>query len=202
MFDQIQNMEQSTLKSISNTFNERIHLLIGICESPIERIFLLKVIDEVIRDPIRFAFGLLTWETEVVTMGEKDFMPPSKYPLLKIDKWFADLRGLIIYDLVKGTRLELLPQYEVNGDRIFNEPSYRLDFAMFKYKDFLSQEAISKYCIECDGYSYHSQQDQIVKDNTRARDLLLRLDFKSIRFLGTEIHNLSGKEIIKILYQS
>lgn len=66
-------------------------------------------------------------------------------------------------------------------------------------KDYKTDKLIKKFCIECDGYEYHSSQEKISNDNSRDMLLITEGDFHTIRYLGTQINRMNTGEIDTLL---
>lgn len=166
---------------------KNIQETIDLCESPIEEMLLHNIIEYVLIDS-------------------------TNTTLHQIESWFrlsflCDKRNEVITDKIIGIRIdysgyyqknltryiEIIPQYIINTNR----GGYRLDFGVF-LKSFESDKLLKKFCIECDGYEFHNEREQIIKDNQR--DLvLLSNDFQTIRYLGREINKISSEEISNLL---
>ena len=99
-------------------------------------------------------------------------------------------------DLTNIYKIQIIPQFEVLTKQ---KRKYRLDFGLIKSS--VENDKIielEKICIECDGHDYHSTKEQILRDNTRARELTLE-GWKIYRFSGSEIQ--IKKNVVGFLYE-
>ena len=189
-------MKDQLIKSIQQSFEKSIQLIISICESEIEKIFILKLINYVLKRPDRYNLGFLLLETETKIVGGKEVTTSEVN--FQMPDGFGYLCGLRINNLISQTFIDIFPQHKetfIKGGKMLQTINYRLDFAVFKYSILNPKQILKKYCIECDGYDFHSSKDQIKSDNNRIRDLLLRHDYTTMRYLGTEIYNWEESEI-------
>ena len=166
---------------------KNIQETIDLCESPIEEKLLLNIIEYVLID------------STITTLHQ-------------IERWFRlsflyDKRNEVLTDKIIGIRIdysgyyqknltryiEIIPQYIINTNR----GGYRLDFGVF-LKSFESDKLLKKFCVECDGYEFHNEREQIIRDNQRDF-VLMSNDFQTIRYLGREINKISGEEISNLL---
>ena len=187
-------MTGDLIQSILFTYEKKISILLDICESEIERIFLLKVIDYVNKRPDRYRLSFIFEEVETFIVDGKESV--SKKVNIQIPDNFGRISGIRIEDYFIGTHsIEIYPQKEIKyfGDN-FREVNYRLDFGVFVY-DRNSNILIKKNCIECDGYEYHSEKHQIIRDNKRDMNISYEENYHTIRFLGTEIVNFEDEDI-------
>lgn len=207
------------LNSYNSKLNKKIEKTIELCESPIEIELLLKIIDKVLLDSITsissdendWCYNLtFLCDLNVIHLriGENN---TSNIELRDPDKDELDIiyRGIRIdYSGIKDkefTRyIEIIPQKkfyymvddEVNGVPIV-EREFRLDFGVL-LKNYKTNKLIKQFCIECDGYEYHSSQERIIKDNER--DLILsKNNIHPIRFLGKEINEMNSKKLQSLL---
>jgi hypothetical protein len=183
-------MKHQLTKSINKSFERSIQLITDICESEIEKIFLLKIIDHILKRPDRYSLSFILVETDTktingieVTTSKANFQMPDD---------FGYLCGVRMNNFISQTFVEIFPQKQVefeNPDNILHTINYRLDFGVYKYNNIDPKTIIKKYCIECDGFEFHNTKEQLKKDNERMRNLLLRHNYTTLRYLGTEIHN-------------
>lgn len=186
-------MKKKLEKSIYNSFEKYIKLLLEICESEIEKIFLLKIIDYILKWPDTFNLSFIIKESLTETIGGKNIIT-SKVNL-QMPGDFGHLCGIKI-TYFNDIIIEIFPQHAIEIEIGYYEKfKYRLDFGIFKYDKTNLEKPIKKYCVECDGYEYHSTKENIKKDNKRARNILLSQDFATLRFLGTEIYNWDENDI-------
>jgi hypothetical protein len=190
-------------KSINNTFQKSISIICKICESEIEKIFLLKIIDYVLKRHHSYSLSFIyTGEDELELLNGIE--TTSERVNYIYDGGFGRLNGIRIHNINNTFYIDIIPQKEIEfhgWNSINDKIKYRLDFGVYKYSTNNSDEVLKKYCIECDGYDFHSSKVQIKKDNTRMLDLLLRDDYNTIRYLGTTIFNMDENEIGKLLFK-
>ena len=187
-------MTGNLIQSILYTYEKNISILLDICESEIERIFLLKVIDYVIKRPDRYRLSFIYEEVETFIVDEKECV--SNKVNIQLLNNFGRISGVRIDDYFLGEHnIEIYPQKEIKyyGDNL-REINYRLDFGVFVY-DRNSNDLIKKNCIECDGYEYHSEKHQIIRDNERDMNISYEENYHTIRYLGTQIVNFKDKDI-------
>jgi len=199
----------STLKSATLSIYERkINALLSMCESEIERLFLINLIHYVISrentDSPSFRLELAAlnpWKESNPNCFVVDETSQDYFILKNLEK-----KGVIIYDefdphyylavtgfsfreraLWNGHEiiLKILPQFEIKSAA--SGKKYRLDFAIYSYM-MKGNELIQEYkiCVECDGHEYHKTKEQRTNDGQRSR--ILQLDgWKVVRYTGSEI---------------
>ena len=187
-------MTGNLLQSILFTYEKNISILLDICESEIERIFLLKVIDYVNKRPDRYRLSFIFEEVETFIVNGKESV--SNKVNIEIPDNFGRISGVRIEDYFIGEHnIEIIPQTEIKYYRDdFREINYRLDFGVFVY-DRNSNNLIKKYCIECDGSEYHSEKHQITRDNERDMNLSYEENYHTIRYLGPKIVSFEDNDI-------
>jgi hypothetical protein len=187
-------------KSIQLSFEKSIKLIVEICESEIEKIFLLKIIDYVINRPDRYSIGFILKGSDTnMINGLEVVTSPANY---QMPDDFGYLCGLRIIYLQDNKTIEIFPQLKVKFENPsnFSQPiNYRIDFAIYKLEGD-SNTITRKYCVECDGFDFHNTKDQIKKDNERMRNLMLLNEISTIRYLGTEIYNWKDDNIGLFLF--
>jgi hypothetical protein len=98
--------------------------------------------------------------------------------------------------------IDIKPQYKVfyfENNNSTTKRYYILDFGVF-LKERKTDKLIRNFCIECDGYEFHSEKEHLIKDNNRSRKLLDKdNDFTTIRFLGREINQINDDGILELL---
>lgn len=95
---------------------------------------------------------------------------------------------------------EIYPQYEVKLEGI----QYKIDIAIIlKRKRFGDGKIIDtrKIAIECDGYEYHSSQQQIKNDDIRARKLKINGWKEVFRYSGTEIYHIRNINKVHSIFE-
>jgi hypothetical protein len=183
-------MKDQLTKSILDSFEHCLKLVTGICESEIEKIFLLKIIDHVQKRADRYGLSFIITEALTGFVNGDEVITSSVNYQMEGD--FGYICGIRITNFINQTNIEIFPQKKVefmNPENIMHNIRYRLDFGIYKYNFNETENKIKKYCVECDGYDFHSTKDQIKRDNERMRNLLLQNGFITLRYLGTEIHN-------------
>jgi hypothetical protein len=187
----------------------KIQETIELCDknSPIEKEFLLKIIDFVLRNSNKnqsifgqnyiLIFGSEFIDNDGEVVEDKDVID---YTGKLYQKKFIRIDYSGIEELNFNRFIEIKPQFKVyNKSNI--KKYFLLDFGVFLYKKGRNQfekELIKKFSIECDGYEFHSEKEHIIKDNIRNRKILEQ-DFHTIRYLGREIKNLSDDDIFTLL---
>jgi hypothetical protein len=186
------------LNSYNSKLEKKIEKTIELCESPIEIELLLKIIDYVLVNSISsvssdekdYCYNLIfLYECNLIRIriGENN---TSEIELRDPDKEESEtiFRGIRIdysgfYEKEFTRYIEILPQkkfYYTENDEVYGLPivnkEFRLDFGVI-LKNYKTDEVIKKFCIECDGYEYHSQQDRMIRDNQRTRKLLTEGDY-------------------------
>lgn len=188
-------MTGNLIQSILFDYEKKISILLDICESEIERIFLLKIIDYVIKRPDKYRLSFIFEEVETFIVDGKESVYNNKVNI-HIPNNFGRISGVRIEDYFIGTHnIEIYPQKEIKyfGDN-FREINYRLDFGVFVY-DRNSNILIKKNCIECDGYEYHSEKHHITRDNERDMNLYYEENYHTIRYLGPKIVKFEDEDI-------
>lgn len=188
---------------------KQIQETIDLCDknSPIERQFLLKIIDFVLRNSNRSQgiFGqnyILIFDYEFVDNDGKvvDDGDVLDYTGELHKKKFIRIDYCGFEELNFNRFIEIKPQFKVQNKSNIKK-YFLLDFGVFLYKKGRNQfnkELIKKFSIECDGYEFHSEKEHIIKDNIRNRKILEQ-DFHTIRYLGREIKNLTDDDIFTLL---
>lgn len=167
-----------------NSWGKRIDRLLSLCESPIEKIFLMGLIEYYNRDIGNCRIEFLAREADM-ECDEEGY--PTK--ILEI----VDFESLGLFYTLIGLRLgwederyEIFPQYRIQH---FRDYEYRVDFAVFAYNKRSRDKGINQYVVECDGYDYHYKNvDLVNKDHLRANNLM-RDGWKVIRFTGNALNN-------------
>lgn len=201
--------------NFNNILEKEVDKLIDLCDSPIEIELLLKIIDYTLTDSIFYNSDeelkcfkltiLRDWNQPRGHIGEEEITTEYKYPDIEPMefKYFGiriDYSGH--YEKEFSRYIEIKPQHKFYYEDIGNYPNttnryFLLDFGVF-LKDYKTDKLIKKFCIECDGYKYHSEQEKRIQDNQRTLKLLSEGDYHTLRFLGREINdmNSSGIELL------
>lgn len=195
---------------------KRIDEVIKLCKSPIEKELLHKIIDYALTNSIIYKSSdydcncyNLSFISEMNCIGVKVININSSYVKLKDQsKGELDLvfRGIRInysgYNEKEFSRyIEIIPQkkffYQVEDERYgisTIDRTFFLDFGVF-LKDYKTDKLIKKFCIECDGFEYHSKMEQIIRDNERELKLTKEGNYHTLRYLGKQIKNMKLEEI-------
>ena len=201
--------------NFNNILEKEVDKLIDLCDSPIEIELLLKIIDYTLTDSIFYNSDeeskcfkltiLRDLNQPRGHIGEEEITTEYKYPDIEPMefKYFGiriDYSGH--YEKEFSRYIEIKPQHKFYYEDIGNYPNttnryFLLDFGVF-LKDYKTDKLIKKFCIECDGYKYHSEQEKRIQDNQRTLKLLSEGDYHTLRFLGREINdmNSSGIELL------
>ena len=202
-------MKDELLKNIKKAFENKVDAVLSVCETEIEKIFLLKIINWALNRPDRCIVSFIFEDTEIIKEDNYSITlsPRTNYYL---PEGFGRLSGIRLESLIKSHYLEIYPQFEItfrDSGNLDNLINYRLDFAVHKFKSEVEKNInttgknpVTKYCIECDGYEFHNSSNQIKKDNERDRILMFHQQYFTQRFLGTEIYNLDEKKIGAFLW--
>lgn len=174
---------------IITTYKERLNLFQSLCESPIEKLFLLNFINH--------------YESEFPELVELTYLydipeiSPNGEIILTKKTSLASSRSMGFVapwalKLEKGFKALLTPQFEV----LLATSKYRVDFFLLVTRHDGSEMRI---CIECDGYDFHQKtKEQVNKDNQRDRDLISN-GYLVFRYSGSELYAKSDKSFFKEL---
>ena len=191
---------------INFNLNDETGKLIELCETPIEIDLFLKIMDFVVKPSFFYNSDeeLKCYKLTILRdinydkNGEKKYSDVEwgEYKYLGIR---IDYSGY--YEKEFTRYIEIKPQYKFYykiEDETFGLPiidkEFRLDFGII-LKDYKTDRIIKKFCIECDGFDYHSTQERIIRDNKRDRKLLDEGEFNTIRYLGKEINEMKNEDI-------
>lgn len=208
------------LNTYNSKLDEKIEKTIELCESPIEIELLLKIIDFVLVNSISslssdekdYCYNLTflydcNWIS--IRIGEKNtsnikLRDPNKeefeiiYEGIRIDySGYYEKEFSRYIEIIPQKKFSYMEDDEINGLPIVKK-EFRLDFGVF-LKNYKTDEIIKKFCVECDGYEYHSKEDRMIRDNERTRKLLTEGDYHTIRYLGKEINDMKSEEIKNLL---
>jgi hypothetical protein len=191
--------------------------MLELCESEIEKQFLLIIMNAVIKDKFSptldtsfggknygykdwkigdFSFVYETVESFSLDSNSKDRYLRKGYRDFGLDLYrpksikFKD-ENFMLSGGEEYTYYELTPQYEVSYQK-----NYRLDFAIIAthyVDDKLPKN--TKVAVECDGYEFHYTRDQQKKDTLKGRELQLN-DWKLYRMAGSEIYSVKTADQI------
>ena len=170
---------------ILEEFQRRNDVLLSLCESPIEKLFLLQILQYYYDQSVEtYSFTYIVDNVETIRNPKN-----SKEQILESHVNFME-KGGCFFLFMKGIQIEnstlkyqILPQYILQLD----ERTLRLDFAILVEERKKGQIISSfKFCIECEGHDYHSTKSQITKDNERMR-ILIKYGWTVLRYSGSEI---------------
>lgn len=184
--------------------------LIELCETPIEIELFLKIMGFVIRPSFFYNSDeeLKCYKLTILRDFNIDINDNVKYQDIEYMEYKylgirIDYSGY--YEKEFTRYIEIKPQYKFNykvEDETLGLPiidkELRLDFIIF-LKEYKTEKIIKKFCIECDGYEYHSSQERIIRDNQRDLTLLNEGEIHTIRLLGKQITELKSKDIDELL---
>ena len=185
--------------------------LIQLCETPIEEELFSKIIKFVIKSSFFFNTDIESKCYKLTILREVNIdieTLEEKYSEIEWGEYIylgvrIDYSGY--YEKEFTRYIEIIPQYKFIykvDDDIYGLPiknkELRLDFGVF-LKDYKTDKLIKKFCIECDGYEYHSSQEKIRNDNSRDMLIITEGDFHTIRYLGTQINRMNTGEIDTLL---
>lgn len=186
----ISELKQKINHKREKNFETNLDYLLSLCESDIEKQFLLQIIfhleshtasalesvslynsvtflDDVHNDNyiagIEFDYGQEHNKTEILTIP----LASNYYIVIRV-----------------------YPQFKV----IVNNIAYRLDFAFYVERWHIKDDTLyetRKIAIECDGYDYHKNPDKFKQDKIRER-ALKSVGWKDVlRYSGSEIYEIS-----------
>lgn len=211
----LQNLIQKTVSDITKDFESKISEVLSNCDSPIEKVFLIMLLNKALTlvDASNFEFGLdddtpdddyitnvskkrteLHWAKYTFPHEAYGGVWNYRYSSFKIPLPYAiPLLGEAERKRTQiGRELIITPQYMCSDDGI-----YFIDIGIVlesKYDFEPITVSDKKIAIECDGHEYHSSKEQITKDNIRARKLT-RAGWSVLRFSGSEIYEDSQNEL-------
>jgi hypothetical protein len=194
------------LSGYYSQLEKNIQETIDLCDknSPIEKQFLIKIIDFVLRNSnnnqsIFTQNYILIFDNEFVN-NDGEVVDLISYEGNCNPQNFIRIEYCGFQELKFNRFIEIKPQFKVYT-KSDNKKYFLLDFGVFLYKkggNQFEKELIKKFCIECDGYEFHSEKEHIIKDNIRNRKILEQ-DIHTIRYLGREINNLTDDDIFSLL---
>jgi hypothetical protein len=187
---------------------DKIEKVIELCESPIEEQLLLKLTEYVLINSLEDNSQII--QNYKLCIGS-DFIDKNgewwdlERPVEEFnDKYFIRIfnnsynNGSKVYERY----IDIKPQHKIyyfEDKNSINKKYYILDFGVFLYET-KTNKLVRTFCIECDGYEFHSTKEHIIKDNSRSRKLLDREnDFTTIRYLGREINEMTDDGILDLL---
>jgi hypothetical protein len=191
-------INQHLNRSIKN-HQRQIEALLNICETEIEKWFLVKIISYMSNRPFEFSYSFICEQFDTEEVDGKEVM---KYYRGYYEDAYSGINiiGLRIEKKNDNYFLELFPQKDITGDILSHKKNYRLDFSIEKYDAKNGNQLLQLYCIECDGHYYHSTKEQISSDNKRARELLLKDRYTTLRFSGSELLKWGDTDVGEFLF--
>ncbi|MES2479414.1 MAG: DUF559 domain-containing protein [Bacteroidota bacterium] len=176
------NVEQR-LARVINLVNTKIKTYLEVCESPIEKMFLLNYFETIFDSMTGDWFSLKFDEPKGPYFEYPGNEEYGKFYPSGV-KWLdgADYHNARMAEKVHSK--ELYPQYEIMGDD--GKIKYRLDFALF-YPRFETGLEKLKVAVECDGHDFHEKtKEQAQRDKAKDRFLQSK-GWIVARFTGSEI---------------
>jgi hypothetical protein len=187
---------------------DKIEKVIELCESPIEEKLLLKITEYVLVNSIEDHSQII--QNYQLCIGS-DFVDKNgewwdlERPIEEFnDKYFIRIfnSGYNNRSKVYDRYIDIKPQHKIfyfEDNNSINKKYYILDFGVFLYET-KTDKLVRNFCIECDGYEFHSKKEHIIKDNTRSRKLLVKEnDYTTLRYLGREINEINDDGILELL---
>jgi hypothetical protein len=215
--EKIRLLKKNIIYNESNSFEFKLNDVLSFCESEIESLFLLELInyfekfektkyntgmysdiDFIISeiDPFEPNINILRQQELINRINRFQFQKEGffyyKYIGFRVNKNSTELVN--VDDLANESnffyfQFEVMPQFEVETEN----GKKRIDVAIIANKcDPYNNSIIEtkKIALECDGFDYHSKPEQYRKDKERERHL------KSIGW--TDVLRYSGSEIYRI----
>lgn len=186
--------------NLTDELKTRFDLIISICNSPIEKIFIAKLYKFFFARHI--PINMLTYDAETLIVAKSlkavgynpnhdyykadDSVGHFKHPLYGT---LERISGLFIQGI--DIDYKIYPQKAIHN----HERLVYADFAIIITDK--SKKNIGKFIVECDGFEWHSTQEQLNRDNIRNRFLTMH-GYKIIRFTGQEINRLTDTDILKL----
>jgi len=200
-------IEDSQLKY----FQFRLNEVLSFCESPIEKIMILQLINyfqEVQPKNSIVDFQGIEFLKDYRSIGFKGEERINRYDYRWVFDGYQKFAGFRI-DLGEEPRKHLSPQLLTRQIEIYpqfeesvNDKDYRIDIAfILTRKDYETDEIfeIRKLAIECDGFDYHKQPKKFKEDKIRERALKSKGWKDVLRYSGSEIYAI-GDNLEKTRY--
>jgi very-short-patch-repair endonuclease len=183
---------EQRIDRVISLVHSKIKTYLELCESPIEKMFLLNYFETI------FDSMTASWFSYGLTEQNKPFF---QYPdPIEDDKYYPD--GLKWYEpnnirarrAISSHLIELYPQYEIKDDN--GKVKYRIDFAIFYPRTDEGLDKI-KIAIECDGHDFHEKtKEQAQRDKEKDRFLQSK-GWLIARFTGSEIYRKDLYDLIQ-----
>ena len=187
---------------------DKIEKVIELCESPIEEQLLLKITEFVLINSLEDHSQIIQNYKLCI---DSDFVDKNgeswdlERPIEEFsDKFFIRIfnNGYKNTSKVYDRYIDIKPQHKIfyfEDNNSINKKYYILDFGVFLYET-KTNKLVRTFCIECDGYEFHSTKEHIIKDNSRSRKLLEKEnDYTTLRYLGREIKEINDDGILELL---
>ncbi|MBC2838877.1 DUF559 domain-containing protein [Robiginitalea sp. SC105] len=205
----IDEKNSNKMEQILAGVRSRIDSFLNASDSPIERLFLLRILNFIESERSQ-DYSFYNWSfEESYEVAEMDFKYQAKVKGIEpkayigryiinasfINQPIQDVEFLNTPESVRAF-LEVIPQRKVYCKK--SEKFYSVDVGLIL--DFRNHfgKSNKRYFlgIECDGHAFHSTKDQIKRDNARTRDLKSS-GWDMLRYSGSEIYNQSDEEFAK-----
>jgi hypothetical protein len=193
------NIINNSLSEILNDSRNKLMNLLSLCESPIEKIFLMKLYSFFYRinastegSDFKILNKYLTTEEENIVYSDSNNSNPLSKGVFQdpIGPFLLKTEGFLFK--ANGITYRIYPQLalDLGGTKI------RLDFALISevYSEETKESKYNKFCIECDGHEFHKEKEQRSSDNKRMR-ILTEFEWQTIRYTGTQIYQLTDDGI-------
>jgi hypothetical protein len=197
--DTNQKIEAARQEIIKDT-NLRTSILLSLCESPIEQLFLINAYCYFLKGSYNFHNISLICEIAKTSFDSKTNLGQVLTPYHFVDDSGqpTQIKG---FEITGGNfSYQFIPQFCIETQN----SEIRIDIAVLYEYTFIygvtKGKKIKKYFgIECDGYDFHSTKEQQTADNKRTR-ILTELGWTMLRYSGQEIYKMNGyKDFSKIL---
>jgi hypothetical protein len=195
----------SLVEEVCGFYREKVETLLSICESPIEKVYMMDFIKFYAKNSLRTYTISFSYDHNVFdTYGQLlENHPPEDIHI----PGFRDNNPIYLYGLKishndLNLNFEIIPQYIVKVD---GGKTFRVDFAIIgkgHSKKHIEKETDFKIFIECDGYEYHRTPAQINKDNVRA-NYLKSNGWMEFRYSGKNINDegfSAAKDVQSFIY--
>jgi very-short-patch-repair endonuclease len=177
---------QSIIKDkLIDFYNKRLESFLGLCESEIEKLFLLNFI---YYWELQFSFN----HDGLVYQYDAPYEYKETRPILANGVRLGNSPNSVKMIFGLDEEIILTPQYEVK----LQNKKYRLDFLLeIKSKN----KPTVKVCIECDGYDYHYKNVQKVNTDNERTGQLMKNGFYVVRLTGSQINAIKTYDEFKKL---
>ena len=193
------NIINNTLSEILDDSRKKLMNLLSLCESPIEKIFLMKLYSFFHRmnastegSDFKILNRYLTNQEEHIVSFDFNNSKSLSTGVYQdpVGPFCLKTEGLLFK--ANGITYRIYPQLalDLGGIKI------RLDFALISetYSEENKSPEYKQFCIECDGHEFHKEKEQRSSDNKRMR-ILTEYKWQTIRYTGTQIYQLTDDGI-------